>query len=399
MKLSIPIIKKNEQLFFLSYIIFMIFSVLMHSFYHKYYASLYKYIVVLCIILLLLQEIVNQTLSYRAMVGALVLYVTALFLAIQGTNELQLSFACVFVFAFGARNIDFRKICRITVILTLALLLFVVLSSYLGIIENYKTIQGDRTRYFLGFKYALNAPAFLLNAILLYVYDKRDKCKFFEILFLFVLSVVLFALTDSRLSFILSIVGLLIAVICKIKKSDFSRANKLSFILIPSFLICFAVSLWFTVSYSPNVAWMRELNALLDNRLYFQNKSYMLYGVSLFGTRNIEWVGAGLDMYGRQNTESYFYVDNLYIQLLQRYGIIFMIIFLVLTTALMIQCYKKKEHLLVILLSIIALHGLVENGMIYLQMNTFWILIGPAVFGYIKSRKVEKGSVKKQLQI
>ena len=133
---------------------------------------------------------------------------------------------------------------------------------------------------------------------------------------------------------------------------------------------------------------MQELNAFLSNRLRHGQNSFMMYGVSLFGLGNIEWVGAGLDVYGRQSTETYFYVDNLYIQVLQRYGIIFMAIFLALTTALMIQCYKKKENLLVILLAIIAFHGLIDDGIMYLQMNTFWLLFGPAVFGYIRSRSV-----------
>ena len=118
-----------------------------------------------------------------------------------------------------------------------------------------------------------------------------------------------------------------------------------------------------------------------------------MYGVSLFGSGNIEWVGAGLDAYGNQSTETYFYVDNLYIQVLQRYGIIFMIIFLTLTTALMIQCYRKNENILVILLAIIAVHGLIDDLIMYLQMNTFWILFGPVIFGYIRLKKAPKDEI------
>ena len=393
MKLSIPKIKKNEQLFFLAYIIFMIFSVLMHSLYYQYYAGIYKYIAGVCILLLLSQEIINKSLSYRALAGAIILYLAALLLVIQGTGNVQTSFACVFVFAFGARSIDFKKICGITISLTLTLIFFVIVSSLLGIIENYHVIQnlqgGEiRSRYFLGFRYALNAPAMLCNVILLYVYQKREKAKVLEIAFLFVFSLILYEFTNSRLTFYTSIIGLIIAIICKIRKDNLENLQKVPKILIPSFLVCFGISIWLAISYSPSVTWMQELNAFLSNRLRHGQNSFMMYGVSLFGLGNIEWVGAGLDVYGRQSTETYFYVDNLYIQVLQRYGIIFMAIFLALTTALMIQCYKKKENLLVILLAIIAFHGLIDDGIMYLQLNTFWLLFGPAVFGYIRSRSV-----------
>ena len=394
MKLSIPKIKRNEQLFFLAYIIFMFFSILMLSFYYQYYIGVYKYTVGFCVVLLLIQEIVNKFLSYRAMIGAFILYLAALFLVVQGTGNLQTSFACVFVFAFGARNIDLKKICRISVALTLTLLIFVIMSSLLGIIQNYHLLTSyGRSRYFLGFRYALYAPTFLLNVILLYVYDKQEKCKYVEIALLFGFAYILFRFTNSRLTFGLSIVTLMLAVICKIRKDNFSNARKLVCLLIPSFLLCFAVSIWFAILYSPNIPWMKGLNTFLGNRLKHGQNSFLMYGVSLFGSGNIELVGAGLDAYGNQSTETYFYVDNLYIQVLQRYGIIFMIIFLTLTTALMIQCYRKNENILVILLAIIAVHGLIDDLIMYLQMNTFWILFGPVIFGYIRLKKAPKDEI------
>ena len=119
------------------------------------------------------------------------------------------------------------------------------------------------------------------------------------------------------------------------------------------------------------------------------------YGTSLFGNHDIKWVGAGLNAYGQQSTEAYFYVDNMYIQLLQRYGIIFMALFLFLATLVVFRCYKRKDNLLVFLLAIVALHGLIDDGIIYVQMNTFWLLFGSVAFGYLKSTETKEVKTEK----
>ncbi len=392
MKLSIPKIEKNEQIFFLSYVIFLFFSILMHSMYYRWYVNYYKYIAAGCIALLLLQEVAMKALSVRTLMGAVTLYSVAMLLAFLGSGDLQTSFACTFVYAFGARNIDFKKISRITIMVTLTLVVFVIASSMLGIITNYQVVQsgGTRLRYFLGFRYALNAPAMLLNVIMLYVFVKRDEGKYIEIALFLIFAVVLYSYTDSRLTFGLSIISLLIAAFCRKKKTDLSNLVLLPKLLTVIFPLCFAVSMWFAKYYSASVSWMKQLNAILGGRLRMGQSSLNLYGTSLFGNHDIKWIGAGLNAYGQQSTEAYFYVDNMYIQLLQRYGILFMVLFLILATLVVVRCYKKKENILVFLLAIVALHGLIDDGIIYVQMNTFWLLFGSALFGYKKSTEPEE---------
>ncbi len=397
MKLSIPKIEKNEQIFFLSYIIFLFFSVLMHSMYYRWFVNYYKYIAAGCIALLLLQEVAMKALSVRALLGAVTLYSVAMLLAFLGSGDLQTSFACTFVYAFGARNIDFKKISRITIMVTLTLVVFVIASSMLGIINNYQGVQsgGTRLRYFLGFRYALNAPAMLLNVIMLYVFVKRDEGKYIEMTLFLIFAVVLYSYTDSRLTFGLSIISLLIAAFCRKKKTDLSNLILLPKLLTLIFPLCFAVSMWFAKHYSASVSWMKQLNTILGGRLRMGQSSINLYGTSLFGNPDIKWIGAGLNAYGQQSTETYFYVDNMYIQLLQRYGILFMVLFLSLATLVVVRCYKRKDNLLVFMLTIVALHGLIDDGIIYVQMNTFWLLFGSVAFGYLKSTETKEVKTEK----
>ena len=70
---------------------------------------------------------------------------------------------------------------------------------------------------------------------------------------------------------------------------------------------------------------------MLVNRIYFKNKSLQLYGFGLFG-RQVEWTGNGLTTEGVKIYQTYLYVDNLYMQILQKYGLLILILMIILLT-------------------------------------------------------------------
>lgn len=393
MKVKIPTIKNNERLFFISYILFLSFSIMTHSFYYRYIIFLYKPIIITCMLMIVMQELANKKLSIKAFAGALVFSIVAIFVVIRGEGFYQMAFGCTFIFSFAARNIKFEKICSVTVIVTMVLLSFIILSMIAGLLPNYHFVSSNRSRYYLGFRYALNGPSLLFNSILLITYLKGSKIKLLHIIILYISAFFLYKATDARLSYYLSAICLIVAAINKFRRSESKKIEKFSSLLVPIFIVCCILSIWISVSYNPNVAWMAQLNELLGYRLRLAQISILLYGIRLFGSSNIEWIGNGLDGNGQKLSGTYSYVDNMYVQLVQRYGIIFLIVFIVFITILMYQLFKKKQYLLLILLSLRAFHGIVDDGGLYLHFNTFWILFGPAIFGYIramKSNNIEK---------
>ena len=102
----------------------------------------------------------------------------------------------------------------------------------------------------------------------------------------------------------------------------------------------------------------------------------MTYGVSLFGNRNITWVGSGLDPMGNRASGTYLYVDNLYLQIMQKYGIIFFVVYILLFTLVLFKCLKRKEYHLFMLLVALAARGFLDDLSLQLYYNTFWFPIG-----------------------
>ncbi|MCD7750519.1 MAG: hypothetical protein LUI10_02055 [Lachnospiraceae bacterium] len=316
------------------------------------------------------------------------LMVSALFIVLVVITRSQSTLATVayiLIFVLCARDLNFKKIAKLSLWLSCLTVAFIVASAYLGIIDNYKYVQGTRIRYYLGFRYSLFGPAFLFNITGLFLYLKKDGVKWIELLVLSVINYWMFAETDSRLSFYLSLMMIILFAVLKLFPKLLDGWNWVWRLLIFSFLIGFAVSVGFTALYDSSVPWQKQLNKTLESRLSLGQQSLQENGVNLFG-QDLTFVGNGLDAYGEKNTEDkYNYVDSFYIQIMQRYGLVFITAWICLLTVALYHYYKLKDYHMMICLSMIAAHCIVDDLSLSLHYNTFWFALTVVFSGMKKS--------------
>lgn len=360
----------NEKLFFLSYGIYMLFSILSTSFYFQYFSRFYSLIVVLCILILIFSESVKCHFRIREIWGISISII--LFLIMFRVTSVS---AAVIIYVYCARDIDFKKIADFTIKISSATLLLIIVSSYLGVITSFSNIQSDgRNRQYLGFLYALCPGTIMFNISALFIYLKHKDFKWKYIVLLFITNYWLFTKTVSRTNFCLSLILIFYMIIYKnkgriLKNKLFRWAQTLSF------LISAIVSVSITVLYSPGIKWMNLLNQFLGNRLYFGQESVNKYGIKFFG-QEIDWVGSGLNTFGETSTEAYSWVDCLYVQILQRYGWIFMVLFILVALLAMRRLNQRDETILLFIISLVAYRSMIDDLSLFLYCNTFWIPLG-----------------------
>lgn len=381
MKISIPKIRSSERPFFISYGIFMTFSILSSSFYFKYFIGTpFKLILVLCVVLLVYQEITFGKYTLKSLAGAVLCIISILTIWRVSTGATQNTVICILIYVFCARHISFDKIGGFTIILTTFLVAFIIISSYIGIIDNHISISSlGRVREYLGFRYALFGPALIFNITALDICINKTAIKWKKLLFYFMVNFWIFEKTNSRLAFYLAVLLIVGSAVLKYKPMLITKGKIIYRLMIFSFIITFLGSMYLTITFNPNIKWQNELNMIFEKRLSLGQASLLENGVSLFGDE-INWVGNGLDAYGNKNLGTYTYVDNLYIQILQHYGIVFTVLFLALFTATLVQCYRQKQYYLVIALFFMAGHGMVDDLILYMHYNTFWFVIGTNLF-------------------
>ena len=364
----------KNMLFYIPYVAYLLYSLLNTSFYAKYINSYGKILFAFCVLLLILKEFLGARFTSRDGVLALVLIViTGYFYMYFGLTQTLLP-----IFIYSARNMEVNKILRISYIISLVMLVFIILSSYLGIIQNYIYYSALRERQYLGFRYALYPSSILCNIIFLKVYLEKENISWLSLICLLVANYVLFQYTDSRLTFILGVALIVFSTI--MKKSQKFREILLNRTFIWSFLMLALLSIYATINYDYLSDWQSDLNEALGGRLSLGNSTLKFYGYGLFG-KTLSLSGNGLDENGMLNTSTYDYVDNLYVLLLLRAGIIFLFIFLVAMTIIMKKIYIQKDSYLYIIFILLAFHGIIDDLIMLPQYNSFWFVVAALFMG------------------
>jgi hypothetical protein len=248
----------------------------------------------------------------------------------------------------------------------------------LGIIDDVVVHKSGRVREYLGFRYALYPSGILLNMTALYVYIRKNRLTVPAVLFWSLLNWYVYYVTDSRISFLLAELLLVAGLLMRWMPKVVEKLHALWAVVASSFALCGGMSMAFISCYNSRIPWMRRLNSFLEGRLNLGRRSLSKYGIKLFGQR-IEWIGNGLDVEGQPVEQTYDYVDCLYLKVLQRYGLIFSILLLVLITWAMFRLWKRKEYHILLISGTVAVHCILDDLSFSMHYNTFWVALGIAL--------------------
>lgn len=369
---------KIDGLFMLTYEVYLIFALLSTTFYYKYYAGvLYRGIKLICFILLFVHE--SRKLRIRLNVFFGLLICGMIYLNFSYNAGIFSDIGLMVILLYCGRDIPFKKIAEVTIKISIVVIFFVIISSYLGIIENYVQVAGVRRREYLGFTYSLYPAAIMFNITALTLYVRNRFVNLIEIFLLFLGNFWIFQKTTSRLSFYMAVFMILCSLLYKYFPRILTDLKIVHVGMVVSYIGSAIFSFWITETYNPSVEWMNQLNDILGARLLYGKRSLDIYGVSLLGNKNIKWVGNGLNELGEKPKEEYLWVDNFYISIAQRYGMLVLILIILLITIALIIALRKKNYYLMFFLSMIAGHCVIDDLFIYIYYNTFWFAL-PMLF-------------------
>ena len=374
------LVSKNgftESIFIIAFIFYLFISIMNASFFTVYYINkIFKISMIMVSMLLVFKEILTDKSRFRDWVY-LFLVITLTILIYMNLSG-GYAILPLFLFIYSSRDIELKKIMNIAYYESIILFIIIILSAKTGIIMNYIE-TGGRIREYLGFRYSLYSQALLFNITALDLYIKKDKTSFFRCLILLIINYYIFKLTNSRLSFYLSLMLIIGAYLNKRFNNITFRSKIISYLCVMSYIICCLFSIYITYNYNPNLSKYANMNEFLGGRLYYGNAAIKEYGINSVG-HEIILTGNGLNVDGSRSDNTYNYVDCLYVVLLLRYGYIFLSIFIVMMTSTCLFLYKRKEYYLLLVMIIFALHGIVDDLMIYLYYNTFWLIVGKMMF-------------------
>ena len=366
----------GDRLYFISYGLFLITSLLSTSFFYKYFMGRnYMWLQMIGVMLLAAYEVFSVSLKRQKWLSMAVCMAMFLISFRVSPACTQRQTVLMFAYIYCARDIPFAKIARFSLNVTIAVVVTVVACSQFGVIENITAFKSGRVREYLGFRYALYLPGLMLNMTALWVWLKKDKVTVWGCLIWAVANWAVYYQTDSRISFAIAEALLAAALFMRYCPKVTGKLKPLWWLAVASFVICAVGSLILTAEYDSSVPWMRKLNTMLESRLRLGHVSLLENKFYHFGQR-ITWLGNGLDGFGNSVVGTYTYVDCLYVKILQRYGSVFLLALIVLSTWSMVRLYQRKEYLILLICATVAVHSVLDDLAFTLHYNTFWIPMG-----------------------
>ena len=383
MKITIKRYSLPEILGLVALAIFLLFSLLNVSLYAQFISPmLYNVAIFLIILLMLLKEFISGSNSFESLLG--LLGGATLYFIIGSVTSYTSFMVLGLSLIYSLRDIPFSKVVKVAFIISIAMLFLVILSSKLGLIPDYIEFSATRVRHYLGFRYSLFPSTIMLNIIAISFFLKQETVSYQRLLILFLVSMYLYLENDSRLAFISYCLLLLANLAMKLIPTFIEKISLLLKLFTLTYFVNAYLSYWISKNYlSTSNAFLNhffhQANQFLGGRIYLSNRSLSLYGYGMLGQR-IAWVGNGLSMQGERSTDAYLYVDNLYIQILQHFGLIALIIILTLLTATLVKLLKKGQIVLSIILISLSFHALIDDLILNIYYNIFWILIGSLIY-------------------
>lgn len=276
---------------------------------------------------------------------------------------------------FCARNVRFSLIAKVAIVNLAILLVGIIGSSLIGLIPNVYLSTGH-AGYCLGFKYPL-FPASLLfsfTCLALFLNRKRNYLAVYAALFL--LNFVMYLFVGARLSFMLSVSAILLCFFCSRSSLD-TLFQKVLPLLTWSFVILAGASLIIASSHDLTEM-LKPINNMLGDRLNLSYEGLQRYDLLPFGQK-LNMHGNGSISFNPDALKTpYFYIDNLYVQVALRFGVVFLVVYLAAYTMAAKRALKREEIVLVIIFTILAIHQTIDDQTLRLQSNLFMLLLWPS---------------------
>ena len=320
----------------------------------------------LVVLLLGLRFLYKMRVSYKYLILSILLLLSGVLVYFQ-TNRLNfLVYSMLLVLLV---NVDMKVVLRNYVVVAGILVVGVFLLSLAGIVPNLQYNRAGVIRNSFGFIYPTDFASHCFYLFLAISYLLKDKFIWTRSLFGVLLSAFIIKYCDARLNAL----SILLATVIFIY-FYYSKEKKLKiFALFPYSAVIFAsIVTYLSYKFSWSNPFLVSVNKLITGRLVLGRNAFDTFGVHLFGTRNVQFIGSG------GKTESvigYNYVDSSYVQMLFTYGIVPVVLLIIIYVVASKKQYKDGQYLLVAILSLIAFNCMIEAFWFVPTYNIFMFLL------------------------
>lgn len=374
--------QNGENLFFAGFIIY-IFWDIMRTTMFPHNGTIFNMCLVFAVIILVTKIFLFDVYTFKLFISVATMFTLSIIVLLRSGYFWPFLWVLMMV---AAKDVPFRKILQVYLLMNITIMGLAFIASLLGIIENlaYTNQDWDNLRYSFGCVYTTDFAAHIFFMILVAFYLYQDKLRWYHYIGTCAVAGFIYYFCFAKLDTICILLIVLFfggyhvlqwqsskesVIVPGIEKDHqqvfiFKRTKaylrwkriwmKVALVSMP----VLAILMYFlSVFYRQDNEFLENINETITGRLALGKTGLEDYGISLFG-QDVPMVG-----FGGSTTleEEYFFIDSSYLNILLRYGILFlMMVFIIYGTI----CYKyKKDTVIMIAIVLLAVSCFIDHHM------------------------------------
>lgn len=299
--------------------------------------------------------------------------------------------------AWCANRVDLRVAAKVSLVALLFITLTLVTLSQVGVIPDlvYGRVGSDVVRHCLGFGYTTYLSHYWLAITMLAIYLKDWRPDVKTILFVVAGNVAIYMATDSRNSFLLVFIALLVCCLAKAVAPSRDRLPgwakvPVRFVLAHSITLCALLSVALFMGLRTGTTAGDKVNSLTTNRVHYTQLALDTYGVKPLG-QDVNWSTyhyvegrgyvAGYHVDGVLVESPYCYVDNSVVNLLITWGVLPTVLMLVGFEVTTSRLVRTAQYGLAATFLLFGVHSILDPQLVILAYTPFLPFVGTTLLG------------------
>lgn len=334
--------------------------------------------------LLLIQIAFGQTYKKKEFTWIGIISVPFIITAAVSGNYSLLS---AWMFVIAAKDVDFDKIVKAVYRILYVMIPLTIILRFAGVMEEFTKPRGEAVRYSLGFSHPNQLGIVLFQFVVCHCYLHRKKLKITDYLLIVAVILFIYIAPNSQSAYLSIFAFLILSIFCgECQKHSLKIADIYGKVILLFAFLLNVVSIFLSVVDIRLFPLLWKMDALISNRFATSYNTFQIYGIKIWGQKVFlyeeERIQAGMaDGAGR------LYLDNSYMTLLIKYGVISYLIFSIAYLLLMDYFRKKEQYFMVTVLFMFALYGVMENCMFSAFHNVYLLAFAQMLYGKLGEEK------------
>lgn len=326
------------------------------------------------LVFLMIQITLFQTYKKREIIiimGITVPIVVATVLS--GQNTLLSSW----IFIVAAKNTDLDRIINAAYKILFIMIPTIALLCLFGFIDERTMLRGDNLRFSLGFLHPNHLGMRVFQLMSCHCYINRNKLGVFDYLFIVISIIFAIKVPNSQTAYVCLIVFLIVLLGYKYvtNQKEIMTEMYAKSLLIGALLLNILSIILSHIDINRNIV-LSKIDKWMSMRFSACHKVWQIYGVSFLGQR----VYVLEEERKRMGITIPLWLDNAYINMLLRYGVLVFLIFSIGYLYLIRKMIKQKKYVLVIILFLYSLYGTMEPALYMITHNIFLIAFSDILY-------------------